>query len=271
MPVWVRWLDTSNLCGFFYAMKKTQKFEFKRIENELNYRVYFYKDSYGSNCIYQNLLYFYHDLLYCEFSGLFLRDLSETEDYYEMEAMPNQFIDNLKHILDTSIDKYYNHSIYQNFHYTVAAKQIWQDVYEIEKVEVFDHKPGELRTQVWQNDIDLIYKKRSGKLLEPDYCYLFYDTITHHYKIGRSKNPSTRYKTLLSDRSSIVIKAVFETECRKDSMLLERKLHIHFDKYRKIGEWFDLQHLELDKIIETYYQVAMDNDLEIYLEEDYED
>lgn len=252
-------------------MKKTQKFQFKRIENELNYRVYFYKDNYGSNCIYQNLLYFYHDLLYCEFSGLFLRDLSETNEYYEMEVMSNQFIDNLKHILDNRIDQYYNHSIYQNFHYTAAAREIWQDVYEIDNIFVFEHKTGELSNQVWDNDINLIYQKRSGKLLEPHYCYLFYDTITQHYKIGRSKNPSTRYKTLLSDRSSIVIKAVFQTECRKDSILLERKLHIHFHKYRKIGEWFDLKHLQLDKIIKIYYKIAQDNNLEIYLEEDYED
>ena len=51
MPVWVRWLDTSNLCGFFYAMKNTYyKIEWTFKENHfIEISVY---DDYGYRTMY---------------------------------------------------------------------------------------------------------------------------------------------------------------------------------------------------------------------------
>lgn len=244
-------------------MTNKQLFEICYFENSIYLNAFFYKDEFGDNCIYYNLPVFYHDISYCEFSGLLLRLVEETESYYRMEILHNNFVDHLRHILDYRIDKYYNHAINLDTKYANEASKIWEDVYEIDRVYNWDDKPGELYNCVVENDRQLLFDSRNGKEFKPDYCYLFYDTITGKYKIGRSSNPKTRYKTLLSDRNSLEIKGIYETQCRQDSIILERKLHVYFKDNREIGEWFDLKHLTLEEILKCYENIAEEHNLEI--------
>lgn len=248
-----------------YTKKTTTKQDFKieYVENSDYLNAFFYRDEFGDNCIYNNLALFYHDICYCEFSGLLLRLVEETECYYRMEILHNNFVDHLRHILDYRIDKYYNHAINLDTKYANEASKIWENVYEIDRVYNWDDKPGELVNCVVENDRQLLFDSRNGKELKPDYCYLFYDTITGKYKIGRSSNPKTRYKTLLSDRNSLEIKGIYETQCRQDSIILERKLHVYFKDNREIGEWFDLKHLTLEEILKCYENIAEEHNLEI--------
>lgn len=250
-------------------MTKKQLFEIRHVENAHYLNAFFYKDELGDNCIYNNLPVFYHDIYYCEFSGLLLRFVQETESYYQMEILHNHFVDHLRHILDYRIDKYYNHAINLDVKYATEASNIWQDVFEIDKVYNYDNKPGELAICVHENNSKLMYNSRNNTEIKPDYCYLFYDNLTCKYKIGRSSNPNTRYKTLLSDRNSLEIKGIYETESRQDSIRLERKLHIYFSEYREIGEWFNLKHLSIDEILNCYKNQAEEIGIDIYDQDDY--
>ena len=67
------------------------------------------------------------------------------------------------------------------------------------------------------------------------YVYLMIDYNTGYHKIGRSKNPKYREKTLQSEKPTIELldkwSAYPETE---------KELHKHFDGKRIRGEWFDL-------------------------------
>jgi len=77
--------------------------------------------------------------------------------------------------------------------------------------------------------------------------YVMIDKNTGYYKIGRSKNPNQREKTLQSEKPTIEM--LFNRDARvKD----EKKLHDMFDKKRVRGEWFDLKGSDLGLIKEYF-------------------
>ena len=65
--------------------------------------------------------------------------------------------------------------------------------------------------------------------------YLMQDTTNDFYKIGRSKEPRYREKTLQSEKPTIELLFCFAGS-RKD----EKYLHEHFKEKRIRGEWFHL-------------------------------
>ena len=69
-----------------------------------------------------------------------------------------------------------------------------------------------------------------------DYVYLMKDKVNNLYKIGKSKNPKRREKTLQSEKPSISM--VFSVEFRED--FNEKVLHGRYAAQRVRGEWFDL-------------------------------
>jgi len=71
--------------------------------------------------------------------------------------------------------------------------------------------------------------------------YIALDHNTGFYKIGKSKNPALREKTLQSEKPTIEIIEIL----KKD---IEKKLHTKFASKRIRGEWFKLTKEEVDSI-----------------------
>lgn len=71
-----------------------------------------------------------------------------------------------------------------------------------------------------------------------NYIYLIKNTEESSYKIGVSKNPKKRIKSLNTGNSAkLVLVSMFET---KYAYKIERTLHRKYSYMRKHGEWFDL-------------------------------
>jgi hypothetical protein len=75
--------------------------------------------------------------------------------------------------------------------------------------------------------------------------YLMKDNNTGLYKIGKSKNPKHREKTLQSEKPTIKMVKVFDKD-------IEKKLHAIYNDQRVRGEWFDLTPIQV-KYICTHY------------------
>lgn len=86
-------------------------------------------------------------------------------------------------------------------------------------------------------------KKKDSK--EAYKTYIIKDSITGFYKIGRSKDPKIRERTLQSERPVINIIKVFETD-------IEKILHNKYKEYRVRGEWFELSNIQIKYICKHY-------------------
>ena len=70
--------------------------------------------------------------------------------------------------------------------------------------------------------------------------YLIKNKRNGFYKIGKSRNPKYREKTLQSEEPNYIGK-----KWDKD---IERELHNNYDKYRLRGEWFKLNKIQVKYI-----------------------
>jgi hypothetical protein len=77
------------------------------------------------------------------------------------------------------------------------------------------------------------------------FTYLMEDTRNGMIKIGRSKNPERREKTLQSEAPSVEMRIAVPTDSD-----FENDLHGKFDHFRRRGEWFELSSFEIKTVIE---------------------
>ena len=77
------------------------------------------------------------------------------------------------------------------------------------------------------------------------------DTTNNYYKIGISKNPTYREKTLQSEKPTIEMIAFKKFPNRKIAKSFEKALHSSYDSNRIRGEWFDLNQAEVNDIVES--------------------
>jgi len=73
--------------------------------------------------------------------------------------------------------------------------------------------------------------------------YVMIDKNTGFYKIGRSKNPLVREKTLQSEKPTIEMLHTYDGKIK-----YEKDLHTMFADKRVRGEWFDLSGTDIEKI-----------------------
>ena len=83
------------------------------------------------------------------------------------------------------------------------------------------------------------------------YVYVMIDKNTGYYKIGRSKKPEYRERTLQSEKPTIEILYTFEAMIKH-----EKQLHEMFSNKRLRGEWFDLSGSDIEKI-KTFFSNEM--------------
>lgn len=87
---------------------------------------------------------------------------------------------------------------------------------------------------------DLIKSVNShSRLVVTQKTYVMVDNSTGLYKIGKSKNPSLREKTLQSEKPAIELLFSIDTD-------IEHSLHEEFKDRRVRGEWFSLDQLDFD-------------------------
>jgi hypothetical protein len=88
-------------------------------------------------------------------------------------------------------------------------------------------------------------KREASQRLKPCKTYIMLDSATGCYKIGKSTKPKAREKTLLSDRMTIKLLYVVNSN-------REAELHQELKDLRVRGEWFNLDAEVLKRIIKKY-------------------
>ena len=81
--------------------------------------------------------------------------------------------------------------------------------------------------------------------VEKTKTYLMLDANTGYTKIGRSKDPKARERTLQSEKPSITLFAICDD-------LVESEIHKYYEKKRVRGEWFDLSDEDIENIMIDY-------------------
>ena len=93
-----------------------------------------------------------------------------------------------------------------------------------------------------ENLVDKLFRKANKKNNEDNSkTYLIKNNHTKLYKIGYSKNPKHREKTLQSQEPSIKMVKIWNKN-------IERKLHKLYSEYRVRGEWFNLTPVQVKYI-----------------------
>lgn len=93
------------------------------------------------------------------------------------------------------------------------------------------------------NNLSIEYMNTYPK--EPSKTYLMYDSNTNFTKIGKSKNPQQRERTLQAEKPTISLFAISEKD-------VEKELHQKYASRRIRGEWFDLSEDEINAILSEY-------------------
>ncbi len=90
-----------------------------------------------------------------------------------------------------------------------------------------------------------IFGKIDYEKMEPgdDHVYLIFNDRNKFVKIGKSKNPSLREKTLQGEDPELFMIAVWRANAK-----LERVLHKKYADKRKRGEWFELSFADMKEI-----------------------
>jgi len=83
------------------------------------------------------------------------------------------------------------------------------------------------------------------------YVYLMRDHTNNYYKIGISKTPEYRERTLQSEKPSIEMICNKKLPSRKIAEAFEKALHIAYADKRIRGEWFNLDDNDLAQLIES--------------------
>lgn len=93
---------------------------------------------------------------------------------------------------------------------------------------------------IWLKGKDVYIKNNTLQ-----HTYLMYDSNTGLTKIGKSKKPKIREKTLQSQKPAIDLFAICEDD-------IEKVLHNQYAFYRVRGEWFNLSQEQISDIINRY-------------------
>lgn len=97
---------------------------------------------------------------------------------------------------------------------------------------------------------------QSSNTPEKNYqTYIIQDIDNHLLKIGKSQNPKRRIQEIsaISGRNLKML-VIFEKD-------IEHELHLKFDQFRTIGEWFSIpQNLINDLISSVQHVLPLDND-----------
>ncbi len=119
----------------------------------------------------------------------------------------------------------------------IARLQAFHDSFENEKhyqgVMAAEH--NDYIKEMYDEEKELLAKITPAKEVKKGYVYIMKDGRNGMHKIGFSKNPKAREKTLQSEVPEITLLHAWKG-CMND----EESLHDHFHSKRVRGEWFNL-------------------------------
>lgn len=92
-------------------------------------------------------------------------------------------------------------------------------------------------------DEQFLLSKTDTKRKSNNYVYIMFDSNTGYFKLGRSKNPAYRERTLQSEKPTISI--VYFSKAEID---IEKQLHEKYKQKRIRGEWFSLTVKDVEEI-----------------------
>jgi T5orf172 domain. len=101
----------------------------------------------------------------------------------------------------------------------------------------------QLSNPIWHK----IEGNKSNKSTEC-YVYLMKDTANGRYKIGMSKKPEYREKTLQSEKPEITLVCSKKYNSRDEARKTEKELHQRFKSNRIRGEWFNLSVSDVENV-----------------------
>ena len=155
----------------------------------------------------------------------------------------NDIIDeNYLHLLISDIYDF----IYENLYYNDTVKKLEKE----EEENILKYLRSSESVKKYFEDL---YKKSSPvKKIKfnntknyKQVAYIIKDQALGLYKIGKSKNPKSREKTLQAEKPTLKIIKIFKTDC-------ENLLHKQYKDYNVRGEWFELSKTQLKYICQTY-------------------
>ena len=99
---------------------------------------------------------------------------------------------------------------------------------------------------------DVMSKDLTGNS-EYDYCYVYlmHDKRNGYHKIGISKTPEYREKTLQSEQPNIEMVCSKRYPTRKIARAFESALHEAYAEQRVRGEWFNLSEIDIEMLKES--------------------
>ena len=103
---------------------------------------------------------------------------------------------------------------------------------------------------------NISYKKKTVQepfLIDYDYCYVYlmHDKRNGYHKIGISKEPNYRERTLQSEQPNIEMVCSKRFPTRKIAEAFEFALHKAYADKRLRGEWFDLSYIDVIMLKES--------------------
>jgi hypothetical protein len=110
-------------------------------------------------------------------------------------------------------------------------------------VEWYPLAEREVELNTEQEKARRLREKMTPKPPNPSFIYLVLDERTGCIKIGRSKTPSARERTLQSENPAHRMLFVHPADAD-----LERHLHRQFAEYQVRGEWFRLSEAQIESI-----------------------
>jgi hypothetical protein len=125
-----------------------------------------------------------------------------------------------------------------------VIKQLFIDHLRITSTQIEDYSPL-VKSEVIETDVG---QKITGKC----FVYLMVDTTNNYYKIGISKNPKYREKTLQSEKPTIELIWSKKFANRKMAKSIEGALHKTFENEHVRGEWFKLSPKDIEDINESF-------------------
>lgn len=109
----------------------------------------------------------------------------------------------------------------------------------------------EINDNMNQNISEIEENVQLCKNNEECYVYLMHDTLNNFYKIGISKTPQYRERTLQSEKPSIEILYAKKYPNRRLAYAIEQALHKVFSEKKIRGEWFNLSEADIAMLKDT--------------------
>ena len=108
-----------------------------------------------------------------------------------------------------------------------------------------------MQPNIFTNKKNNLKNSSTNNKTEDNFVYIMLNKSNGYYKIGRSKNPEHREKTLQAEAPDIVLinKWIASAE-------IEKKLHFKYKLKRKRGEWFSLEEKDIEDIHAYMLQIV---------------